>query len=170
MKKIYFIIFAFLCFSINYAQNIFYSNGDNLNIREFPDQNSTVMGKLSKGEKVEVLEISQDWAKIQYQNNQYYVSAKFLADKKPEETKSEKIGFQLGFGYSYLFSAGLFLVIMMLPEVIKRQTNDRRFKSGMRQDKVPEWVVWKLFLKAGLYGLPFGLIGGIICWIISFFG
>jgi hypothetical protein len=48
---------------------------------------------------------------------------------------------------------------------LKRRVNDRRYKEGIRQDKVPETTMWENFIIALLISLPIALIGGIISWI-----
>lgn len=139
-----------------------------MNVREFPNQNSNIIGKLKKGDKVEVLEIQKggfkvldDWAKIKYNENEYFVVAKYLT-----KLQNKDLGFGEGFGTTYLYSAGIIAILLTLPEVLKRRVSDRRYKQGFRQDKVPELTMWKNILIALIVALPIGLIGGIICWIM----
>ena len=162
MKKLYFVILLLLTLSSLIAQKNYYATGDNLNIRELPNQDAQVKGQLNKGELVKVIEINNDWAKIQYQNTEYYVASKFLSI----ETENKKdYGFKDGFKYTYLYSAGILIFLLTAPEILKRRVNDRRYKEGIRQDKVPETTMWKNFLIALVISLPIALIGGIISWI-----
>jgi uncharacterized protein YgiM (DUF1202 family) len=162
MKKLYFVILLLLTLSSLIAQKNYYATGDNLNIRELPNQDAQVKGQLNKGELVKVIEINNDWAKIQYQNTEYYVASKFLSI----ETENKKdYGFKDGFKYTYLYSAGILIFLLTAPEILKRRVNDRRYKEGIRQDKVPETTMWKNFIIALLISLPIALIGGIISWI-----
>jgi uncharacterized protein YgiM (DUF1202 family) len=162
MKKLYFVILLLLTLSSLIAQKNYYATGDNLNIRELPNQDAPIKGQLNKGELVKVIEINNDWAKIQYQNTEYYVASKFLSI----ETENKKdYGFKDGFKYTYLYSAGILIFLLTAPEILKRRVNDRRYKEGIRQDKVPETTMWKNFIIALLISLPIALIGGIISWI-----
>ncbi|HAD80147.1 MAG TPA: hypothetical protein DCF99_13180, partial [Flavobacteriaceae bacterium] len=72
MKKLYFVVLFLLTFPSLIAQKNYYATGDNLNIRELPNQDASIKGQLNKGEVVKVIEINNDWAKIQYQNTQCY--------------------------------------------------------------------------------------------------
>ena len=166
MKKIYFVILLLLTFSSLIAQKNYYATGDNLNIRELPNQNAAIKGNLNKGDLVKVLEINNDWAKIQYENTQCYVASKFLSIDNENQTENQKdYGFKDGFKYTYLYSAGILILLLTAPEILKRRVNDRRYKEGIRQDKVPETTMWKNFIISLLISLPIALIGGIICWI-----
>lgn len=162
MKKNYTIFIILITFSFCHAQEIYYSNGENVNVREFPNQSSLVVGKLSKGQKIEVIETVNDWSKISYQNNEYYVATKFLTQN---EDGKKDLGFKDGFLQTYLYSGLIFVFLLTAPEVMKRKVADRRFKEGYRQDKVPELTMWKNFLISAIVAIPIALIGGIICWI-----
>lgn len=59
-----------------------------LNIRSYADTSAPVLGTIDKGGKVDVYEISGDWAKIGYGSDYAYVSAKYL--KKVESTPVSK--------------------------------------------------------------------------------
>lgn len=164
MKKLYFVVLFLLTFPSLIAQKNYYATGDNLNIRELPNQDASIKGQLNKGEVVKVIEINNDWAKIQYQNTQCYVASKFLSIENENENKKD-YGFKDGFKYTYLYSAGILIFLLTAPEILKRRVNDRRYKEGIRQDKVPETTMWKNFIIALLISLPIALIGGIISWI-----
>lgn len=55
------------------------STGASLNVRAAANTSSAILGKLSCGSRVEVVSISNGWAKIQYNNRTGYVSAQYLA-------------------------------------------------------------------------------------------
>lgn len=162
MQKKYFTLLLLFC-SIFFFGQKYVSTVDNLNVREFANQNSDIKGKLMKGEEIEVLQISNDWAKIKYQTNEYYVSSKFLSNESKEV---KDLGFKEGFLRTFLYSAIFLALLLTAPEVFKRRVNDRRFRQGIRQDKVPETIMWKNFFIAALIAIPIGLIGGIIYWIL----
>lgn len=61
-------------------QTISYScTANTLNIRKSPNTSSSVLGTLRKGDRVEVYEINNDFAKIKYGTGFAYVSRKYLA-------------------------------------------------------------------------------------------
>lgn len=51
-----------------------------LNIRSYADINAPILGTISKGNQVNVYELSDGWAKIEYDNSYAYVSAKYLKE------------------------------------------------------------------------------------------
>ena len=53
---------------------------DGLNVRSGPGTSYNQIGKLPRNTKVEVLEISNNWAKIKYNNGYAYVSMSYLSD------------------------------------------------------------------------------------------
>ena len=162
MKKIFILILSVFYFSLVLANETLYSLGDNVNIREFPDKNSNIVGKLNKGDKIEVIEIGLNWTKIKFNGYESYVASEFLSN---EQIKKGDIGFVEGFTKTFLYTAGILVFILTAPEVIKRKVSDRRYKAGFRQDKVPETIMWKNFLVAAIIALPIALVSGIICWI-----
>ena len=99
MQKKYFTLLLLFC-SIFFFGQKYVSTVDNLNVREFANQNSDIKGKLMKGEEIEVLQISNDWAKIKYQTNEYYVSSKFLSNESKEV---KDLGFKEGFLRIFLY-------------------------------------------------------------------
>ena len=163
MKKIFIILLSVFHFSFLFASEKLFSLGDNVNIREFPDKNSNIVGKINKGQKIEVLEIGLDWTKIAFNGKEAYVASEFVGEKP---LAKGDIGFGEGFGQTYIYSAGIIAVLLTLPEMLKRRVSDRRYKQGFRQDKVPELTMWKIILIASIVSLPIGLIGGLICWIM----
>ena len=51
---------------------------DSLNIRSSASTSSTILGKLSKGTKIDVISITNGWAKFKYNNKDAYVSTQYL--------------------------------------------------------------------------------------------
>ena len=65
---------------ILYAQEERVVNVSVLNIRSAPTTNSEVIGKLQKGQKVEVLEWNKGWAKVRIGNTVGYVYGSYLSE------------------------------------------------------------------------------------------
>lgn len=57
-----------------------YVNVDALNVRSGPSTSSQILTVYKKGQEVKVVSISDDWAKIQYNDGYAYVSNKYLVD------------------------------------------------------------------------------------------
>ena len=57
-----------------------------LNVRSYADANAPVLGTVDKGEKVDVYEISNGWAKIDYDGGYAYVNSTYL--KKAQKISS----------------------------------------------------------------------------------
>lgn len=53
-----------------------------LNVRKGPSTGYTILGKLSYNSSVEVIEISNGWAKINYNSDEAYVNNSYLQNKK----------------------------------------------------------------------------------------
>ncbi|MGL5694591.1 MAG: SH3 domain-containing protein [Peptostreptococcaceae bacterium] len=77
-------------------------NTDGLNVRSGPSTTNSVVGKLNKGDKVEVISESNGWSKILYKNKECYVSSRYLdgnnsnngsgnESDKPETIKETKV-------------------------------------------------------------------------------
>lgn len=66
-----------------------YANTNNLNVRSEPSTSSSILGKLNKNEKVEVVSGDSSWSKIKYNNKSGYVSTQYLSSDKSE---SEEVG------------------------------------------------------------------------------
>ena len=65
----------------------YYVTASKLNIRKSPG--GTVLGQLNHGDRVQVLAISEGWAKLKSGSNMVYVSAKYLT-KSQSATKAAK--------------------------------------------------------------------------------
>ena len=55
---------------------------DNLNVRSGPSTLNSILGKLNKNAKVEVISESGSWSKINYKGSTAYVSSQYLSEKK----------------------------------------------------------------------------------------
>ncbi len=55
---------------------------NSLNVRSATSANSSILGKLTKGTKIDVINISNNWAKIKYKNKYAYVNATYLKEIK----------------------------------------------------------------------------------------
>lgn len=65
-------------------------NASHLNVRSQPTTQSTVVGSLAQGDKVEVFSVEGSWARIKYKDKTAYVSTKYL-EKIEEEPQDEII-------------------------------------------------------------------------------
>ena len=63
-----------------------YVNASSLNVRSGPSTNNSVIGKLSSGDKVEVISTSNGWSKIKYDGKTGYVSSKYLSSSAPQSS------------------------------------------------------------------------------------
>lgn len=77
-------------------------NTDGLNVRSGASTSHSIVGKLNKGDKVDVLSESNGWSKILYKNKECYVSSRYLdgnnssggnnnENNKPEVSKETKV-------------------------------------------------------------------------------
>ena len=65
-------------------------NIDSLNVRKGANAKSTKLGIVKKGQTLEVISISNGWAKINFKGNTGYVSSKYLKEVKDTKTSSSK--------------------------------------------------------------------------------
>ena len=65
-------------------------NIDSLNVRKGANAKSTKLGSVKKGQTLEVISISNGWAKINFKGNTGYVSSKYLKEVKDTKTSSSK--------------------------------------------------------------------------------
>lgn len=74
------------------AQNQYEVTATSLNVRKLPSVESAVIGGLSKGDMVNVRELKNSWAEIDYKNGVGYVAARyirFVESKKQQEPEKE---------------------------------------------------------------------------------
>ena len=68
---------------------VYTDNGKSLNVRSAPNTGDNIIGSLKYGEKVDVVSISNGWAKIWWEQSYYgefgyaYVQSRFLLNYKP---------------------------------------------------------------------------------------
>ncbi len=54
----------------------------NLNVRKFPGTDAAIVGKLAKGTEIEVENIDNGWARIEFNGATAYVSADYVKAKE----------------------------------------------------------------------------------------
>ena len=64
-----------------------YVNVNSLNIRATNSTQAEIIGKLSKGQSVEVIEVSEAWTKITVNGKTGYVATRYLIAEKPTTIK-----------------------------------------------------------------------------------
>ena len=67
-----------------------YVTASSLNVRSGASTSYSVIGKLSKGSKVEVISTSNGWSKIKYDGRTGYVSSQYLSSSAPELSTTTK--------------------------------------------------------------------------------
>ena len=65
-----------------------YVNTLSLNVRSGPSTSYSVIGKVSEGDKVEVISTSNGWSKIKYKGKTGYVSSKYLSSSVSDSSTS----------------------------------------------------------------------------------
>ena len=68
-----------------------YANTSSVNVRSGPSTSNSILGKLNKNDKVEVISESGSWSKINYKGSTAYVSSQYLSSKQIEEDKNEEV-------------------------------------------------------------------------------
>lgn len=69
---------------------VYTDNGKGLNVRSEPNTGNNIIGSLQYGERVDVISMSNGWAKIWWEQSYYgefgtaYVQSRFLANFKPD--------------------------------------------------------------------------------------
>ncbi|MBQ3423039.1 MAG: SH3 domain-containing protein [Romboutsia sp.] len=89
-------------------KNIYYTTPTSLNVRSGAGTSYSIIGKLTGGTAVNVISISNGWAKIEYNNGYGYCSESYLIKASSSETNDERINSvinlakkQLGKPYKY---------------------------------------------------------------------
>lgn len=166
MSKISIAIFLFI-YSFFFSQEKFV-NANNLNVRENPNQNSKIITKLIKNEKIIVLENKDDWSKISINNEIGFVKSKYLSITQSNYLKEEE-GFANGFEKTFM-KVGIW--IFLISFFIFKFSNDRkdgRFKNGVREANINAWSFIKIGIVSFIITMLISFIGGVYFWIISFF-
>uniref|UniRef100_UPI0026214C76 SH3 domain-containing protein n=1 Tax=Terrisporobacter sp. TaxID=1965305 RepID=UPI0026214C76 len=68
-----------------------YINASGVNVRSGPSTSDSILGRLNKNDKVEIISESGSWSKINYKGSTAYVSSQYLSDKKVENDKDEEV-------------------------------------------------------------------------------
>lgn len=90
MKRLLLLITLF-CFVFANAQERYeVTANSSLNIRDNDSYNSTVIGSLRSGEKVDVYETNGEWARILYDGQFAYINNKYLQKCNVEDIKEKK--------------------------------------------------------------------------------
>ena len=82
--------------------------GNSVNVRSENNSNSSIISKLNQNEKVEVLEVNGDWAKIEFNGQNGYINQKFLSENKIETTNKDNKSFS---DYLKMFGIGILLIL-----------------------------------------------------------
>ncbi|MFE8703496.1 SH3 domain-containing protein [Cytobacillus sp. FJAT-54145] len=61
-----------------------------LNVRNSPSLQGSIIGKLKKGEKVQILAEDKEWVKIQFTNQEAWISSEFLTGEESTETPQKE--------------------------------------------------------------------------------
>lgn len=67
-----------------------YINASGVNVRSGPSTSDSILGRLNKNDKVEIISESGSWSKINYKGSTAYVSSQYLSNKQIEEDKNEE--------------------------------------------------------------------------------
>lgn len=66
-------------------RKIFYATAV-VNVREEPNTDCDVIGQLSLGESIELIEhLDNGWSAVRYSGEKYYISTQYLSEKKPSD-------------------------------------------------------------------------------------
>ena len=97
MKKVLLLMTVMLCCMISMAQTKYRVTAkSSLNVRSYASAQAPVLSSIDRGEVVEVYEIENGWAKIEYEGTSAYISAKYIermetAESKPEMKDAENV-------------------------------------------------------------------------------
>lgn len=98
MKKIVLIIVGLLLILTSYAQGAYRVDvSSTLNARELPQENAKVIAQLKKSEVVDVIEITDGWAKINYDNRYLYISSKYIRKVESSPIEQDKFSYNGNF-------------------------------------------------------------------------
>lgn len=83
-----------IAFLLIFSGTVFSTTGkvktDDLNLRDKASTNSNVIGKLSRGQKVNIINNTENWYEINSDNQSGFVSSQYI--EKDKDTSSEEIG------------------------------------------------------------------------------
>lgn len=75
------------------ATYIVTTKSSNLNVRQQPNTTAAIVGKYAKGTEVEVEEIVDGWARVQYNDATAYCSAEYLTAKEITDADLDALKF-----------------------------------------------------------------------------
>ena len=99
-KRLVSTLITVLIVVVAYAENNYkVTSSSRLNVRKSPSTSAAVLGTFESGQQIEVVSISNGWAKVKYNGKTGYVSDKYIAplpkpekaEKVHEEPKEEKV-------------------------------------------------------------------------------
>lgn len=139
LKLIFFFVSLFIC-NFAYAET-YYVNTEVLNLRSCAGTNCKILGKLTSGEAIEVLENSGEWVKVQTDKGEGFVI------KKSITKDSDSIS-----GFFVLFVLIVLGYIWFLPTVISStHTNHRKiFWLNLIIGWIP--LIWLILLIVAITG------------------
>lgn len=93
MKKLLLLFTVLFCFVLGNAQELYeVTSKKSLNVRNSASYNSTVIGSIESGRKVNVYETIGEWSKIEYKDQFAYVNNKYLQKYHFEEEETSFVG------------------------------------------------------------------------------
>lgn len=179
-KKITFTLLLFLLTIYVKGQdlsdkNIYIVNTENLNVRDEPNLNSTVVHQVHLNDTLYVKTLENNWYKIEYSPSFDHFSIGYVHSdfvKKASQIKNTKkvkeeedLGFKDGFIVFGKICFVLCLVIFSLYYKYSKRTKDSRYSGGYREQEMNFGTIIKFALYSLIISLLFGLIAGIITWI-----
>lgn len=84
------VLLLLLCITAT-AQDIYVVTATKLNVRKSASAESSIVGSLSKGDKVDVYNFKGGWAEIGFKNGTAFVSKKYLEKVESETTSQSKL-------------------------------------------------------------------------------
>lgn len=61
-----------------------------LNVRSKPDQNSSILGKLSQGQEIDILGVSQGWYKIKWNDSEGWIASDYVKQEEIKNTSDQQ--------------------------------------------------------------------------------
>ena len=143
--KRYLILFM-LFSSISYYTFAEFVTSDALNVRSGPSAESNTLGQLHKGDEVTVIETTNSWSKIIYQNGEGWVSKNYLSNEKPVENSPSSSSTNLptkfpniknfsikSLAQYYYFYLVIVVVVMILMVIKKRSKRLRKSRQNKQR-------------------------------------
>jgi uncharacterized tellurite resistance protein B-like protein len=111
--KLFLLLYACLFSYSAVCQEKYVITGKSVNVRETPNQKSTIIGSVQKNDTIVVYSISDDWAEIQIVNGKAFISKSYIekAEKVPTTEKRDN---------SWIFGLIIFLLLIVIVFLIVR--------------------------------------------------